>query len=61
MQIRILKSAQNSRFVKTQYGLFQEKKFSPLRRAIFQILGQNNPNQGRNRSKYRKLPFLKYS
>ncbi len=34
-----MKSAQNSGFIDTQYELFQEKKISPLKRAIFQICG----------------------
>jgi hypothetical protein len=37
-----LKSAKYSRFFDTPYDLFQGKRFSPLRRAVFQIFWHKN-------------------
>jgi hypothetical protein len=50
-----LKSAYNFQFFDTQYNLFQEKKISLLRRAIFQMFGHKTANKeetAQNKEKY---------
>jgi hypothetical protein len=55
----LFKSVYNSQFVDTLYDLFQEKIFSPFRRADVKIYQYKNQKKDRNTIKYKKNAFSK--